>query len=171
MWINNKWIIMQPHIYPNRKKIAGARGQGGDRSEGIPASKKATKMCFVNAVGNRRWGLSRLTTVAPRVSPPTPARGERGRRRERSAVERGTMKPMRAGTRRDDAGRHERGWFAARNPDERSASRRRSLRFKADEKSHCASLRWRALKRRRRESGESGNGSGELNERVTGRSL
>jgi hypothetical protein len=46
---------------------------------------------------------------------------------------------------------------------DRSASSRREI--------HCASLRQRALKRRRRGSGESGNGSGELNERVTGRSL
>jgi hypothetical protein len=46
---------------------------------------------------------------------------------------------------------------------DRSASSRREI--------HCASLRRRALKQRRRGSGESGNGSRELNKRVTGRSL
>jgi hypothetical protein len=49
---------------------------------------KSYEDVFVNAVENRRWGLSRLPPHHSRRGF-APRRGERGRRRERNAVGRG----------------------------------------------------------------------------------
>jgi hypothetical protein len=162
------WIITQPHITLT-EKIAGARGKGGDRSDGIPASKKLRR-----CVSWTQWGID-VGSLPPQHSRPAgsppPPHGEkeeddgntsqwREARWSRCGREQGAM--MRVDT---SGGDSPLGIPTSTQllEGDRSASSRREI--------HCASLRRRALKWRRWGSGESCNWSGELNERVTGRSL
>jgi hypothetical protein len=92
-------------------------------------------MCFVNAVGNRRWGLSRLTIVAPAGFAPHPRAGRK----------RKTTRTQRSGERRDEAdagGKKARRCGSTRAGVIRRSESRRALSFskaiallQADEKS------------------------------------
>jgi hypothetical protein len=141
----------------------GARGKGAiGQTTNLQA--KAMRMC------RERGGDSPLGSLSPPLPPPPPPpaslqsprvclTGRRGRRRGSQRSGERAMKPMWVGTgtkmRVVGSGGDsplEILMSAQLLDGERSASRQRGI--------HCASLRRRALKRRRRRSGESGNRSG-----------
>jgi hypothetical protein len=86
---------------PTGEKNTGEIGKGRDRSDGIPAKSESYEDVFVNAVENRRWGLSHLppppaSPQSPRVHTPSQGRKRRTTGMRRSGER--AMKQMRAVT-------------------------------------------------------------------------